>query len=139
MWLIWAKTAQVHAVITLQNETYQNKFNSAFSNEILELFSEIKHFVLSCKQIPSTDISSVSAVIYTVGIFCICGREPSCDCTHSAVCAYKLSDISQVFSGRFLTELDTGNWDIYTGQEPSPYPGSVSIKPRLYILTDFSF
>uniref|UniRef100_A0A3P9BHS9 Si:ch211-129c21.1 n=1 Tax=Maylandia zebra TaxID=106582 RepID=A0A3P9BHS9_9CICH len=49
---------------------------------------------------------------------------PSCDCSHSAVCAYKLSDISQVFSGRFLTELDTGNWDIYTGEEPSPYPGS---------------
>uniref|UniRef100_A0A3P9BHT1 Si:ch211-129c21.1 n=1 Tax=Maylandia zebra TaxID=106582 RepID=A0A3P9BHT1_9CICH len=44
--------------------------------------------------------------------------------SHSAVCAYKLSDISQVFSGRFLTELDTGNWDIYTGEEPSPYPGS---------------
>lgn len=54
----------------------------------------------------------------------ISNSEPSCDCSHSAVCAYKLSDISQVFSGRFLTELDTGNWDIYTGEEPSPYPGS---------------
>uniref|UniRef100_A0A3Q0S5L0 Sema domain-containing protein n=1 Tax=Amphilophus citrinellus TaxID=61819 RepID=A0A3Q0S5L0_AMPCI len=44
--------------------------------------------------------------------------------SQSAVCAYKLSDISQVFSGRFLTEMDTGNWDIYTGEEPSPHPGS---------------
>uniref|UniRef100_A0A8C9XDY4 Si:ch211-129c21.1 n=1 Tax=Sander lucioperca TaxID=283035 RepID=A0A8C9XDY4_SANLU len=42
----------------------------------------------------------------------------------SAVCAYKLSDISQVFSGRFLTEMDTGSWETYTGEEPFPHPGS---------------
>ncbi|XP_030575363.1 semaphorin-4E-like [Archocentrus centrarchus] len=54
----------------------------------------------------------------------ISNSEPSSACSQSAVCAYKLSDISQVFSGRFLTEMDTGNWDIYTGEEPSPHPGS---------------
>ncbi|XP_063765271.1 semaphorin-4E-like [Eleginops maclovinus] len=45
-------------------------------------------------------------------------------CSQSAVCAYKLSDISRVFSGRFLTESDTGSWDTYTGEEPFPHPGS---------------
>ncbi|XP_035850674.1 semaphorin-4E-like [Sander lucioperca] len=45
-------------------------------------------------------------------------------CSQSAVCAYKLSDISQVFSGRFLTEMDTGSWETYTGEEPFPHPGS---------------
>ncbi|KAL7379499.1 hypothetical protein ABVT39_000139 [Epinephelus coioides] len=45
-------------------------------------------------------------------------------CSRSAVCAYKLSDISLVFSGRFLTERDTGSWDTYTGEEPFPHPGS---------------
>ncbi|XP_070698413.1 semaphorin-4E-like [Pempheris klunzingeri] len=45
-------------------------------------------------------------------------------CSKSAVCTYKLSDISQVFSGRFLTESDTGSWDTYTGEEPFPQPGS---------------
>uniref|UniRef100_A0A3Q3A1T1 Semaphorin-4E-like n=1 Tax=Kryptolebias marmoratus TaxID=37003 RepID=A0A3Q3A1T1_KRYMA len=42
----------------------------------------------------------------------------------SAVCAYKLSDIRQVFKGAFLTESSTGSWDTYTGAEPYPYPGS---------------
>ncbi|XP_067469895.1 semaphorin-4E-like isoform X1 [Thunnus thynnus] len=50
--------------------------------------------------------------------------ESSGACNQSAVCAYKLSDISQVFSGRFLTEKDAGRWDTYTGEEPVPYPGS---------------
>ncbi|XP_041810026.1 semaphorin-4E-like [Chelmon rostratus] len=50
--------------------------------------------------------------------------ESSDACSQSAVCAYKLSDISQVFSGRFLTERDTGSWDTYTGEEPFPHPGS---------------
>ncbi|KAM7376675.1 hypothetical protein PAMP_006391 [Pampus punctatissimus] len=50
--------------------------------------------------------------------------ESSGACSQSAVCAYKLSDISQVFSGRFLTESDTGRWDTYTGEEPVPHPGS---------------
>ncbi|KAM7404059.1 hypothetical protein PAMA_004467 [Pampus argenteus] len=50
--------------------------------------------------------------------------ESSGACSQSAVCAYKLSDISQVFSGRFLTEKDTGRWDTYTGEEPVPHPGS---------------
>ncbi|GAA6221738.1 semaphorin-4E-like [Lates japonicus] len=49
--------------------------------------------------------------------------EASGDCSKSAVCAYKLSDISQVFSGRFLTESESGNWDTYTGEEPFPHPG----------------
>ncbi|KAM4542788.1 semaphorin-4E-like [Odontesthes bonariensis] len=50
--------------------------------------------------------------------------EPSSLCSQSAVCAYKLSDISHVFRGKFLTESDTGSWDTYTGEEHSPYPGS---------------
>ncbi|KAK1894297.1 Semaphorin-4E [Dissostichus eleginoides] len=50
--------------------------------------------------------------------------ESSGACSQSAVCAYKLSDISRVFSGRFLTESDTGSWDTYTGEEPFPHPGS---------------
>ncbi|XP_035529627.1 semaphorin-4E-like [Morone saxatilis] len=50
--------------------------------------------------------------------------ESSATCSQSAVCAYKLSDITQVFSGRFLTESHTGSWDTYTGEEPFPHPGS---------------
>ncbi|XP_047467411.1 semaphorin-4E-like [Mugil cephalus] len=50
--------------------------------------------------------------------------ESSSACSQSAVCAYKLSDVSQVFSGRFLTERDTGSWDTHTGEEPFPHPGS---------------
>ncbi|XP_072220927.1 semaphorin-4E-like [Leuresthes tenuis] len=50
--------------------------------------------------------------------------EPSSLCSQSAVCAYKLSDISHVFRGKFLTGSDTGSWDTYTGEEHSPYPGS---------------
>ncbi|XP_042357424.1 semaphorin-4E-like [Plectropomus leopardus] len=50
--------------------------------------------------------------------------ESSGACSLSAVCAYKLSEISRVFSGRFLTERDTGSWDTYTGEEPFPHPGS---------------
>ncbi|KAM9707707.1 semaphorin-4E-like [Menidia menidia] len=50
--------------------------------------------------------------------------EPSSLCSQSAVCAYKLSDIRQVFRGKFLTESATGSWDTYTGEEPFPYPGS---------------
>ncbi|XP_071327260.1 semaphorin-4E-like [Trachinotus anak] len=50
--------------------------------------------------------------------------ESSGGCTKSAVCAYKLSDISQVFSGRFLTERESGSWDTYIGEEPFPHPGS---------------
>ncbi|XP_070835630.1 semaphorin-4E-like [Chaetodon trifascialis] len=45
-------------------------------------------------------------------------------CSQSAVCAYQLSDISKVFSGRFLTERDTRSWETYTGEEPFPHPGS---------------
>ncbi|XP_041828131.1 semaphorin-4E-like isoform X2 [Melanotaenia boesemani] len=50
--------------------------------------------------------------------------EPSSLCSQSAVCAYKLSDISQVFKGTFLTESDTGSWNTHTGEEPFPYPAS---------------
>ncbi|XP_059209551.1 semaphorin-4E-like [Centropristis striata] len=50
--------------------------------------------------------------------------ESSGACSQSAVCAYKLSDISRVFSGRFLTETDNGRWETYTGEEPFPHPGS---------------
>ncbi|XP_056249215.1 semaphorin-4E-like isoform X2 [Seriola aureovittata] len=52
------------------------------------------------------------------------GSESSGGCSKSAVCAYKLSDITQVFSGRFLTERESGRWDTYTGEEPFPHPGS---------------
>ncbi|XP_068436769.1 semaphorin-4E-like isoform X2 [Clinocottus analis] len=51
-------------------------------------------------------------------------RESSDACSKSAVCAYKLSDIRQVLGGTFLTERDTGSWDTYTGEEPSPHPAS---------------
>uniref|UniRef100_A0A672FD16 Sema domain-containing protein n=1 Tax=Salarias fasciatus TaxID=181472 RepID=A0A672FD16_SALFA len=44
--------------------------------------------------------------------------------SHSAVCAYRLSDINDVFSGRFLAETGTGGWVRYTGALPSPRPGS---------------
>uniref|UniRef100_A0A672G8N7 Sema domain-containing protein n=1 Tax=Salarias fasciatus TaxID=181472 RepID=A0A672G8N7_SALFA len=44
--------------------------------------------------------------------------------SHSAVCAYRLSDINDVFSGRFLAETGTGGWVPYTGALPSPRPGS---------------
>ncbi|XP_026211525.1 semaphorin-4E-like [Anabas testudineus] len=50
--------------------------------------------------------------------------EPLGGCSKSAVCAYKLSDISQVFSGKFLTERDTGSWNTYTEEQPFPHPGS---------------
>uniref|UniRef100_A0A3B3VZ13 Sema domain-containing protein n=1 Tax=Poecilia latipinna TaxID=48699 RepID=A0A3B3VZ13_9TELE len=42
----------------------------------------------------------------------------------SAVCAYKLSDIQQVFRGNFMTFTDSGSWVRYTGTVFSPYPGS---------------
>ncbi|KAF3701454.1 Semaphorin-4E Semaphorin-7 Semaphorin-Z7 [Channa argus] len=42
----------------------------------------------------------------------------------SAVCAYKLSHIKEVFSGRFLIESPTGGWIRNTAEEPSPYRGS---------------
>uniref|UniRef100_A0A3B5QAQ5 Sema domain-containing protein n=1 Tax=Xiphophorus maculatus TaxID=8083 RepID=A0A3B5QAQ5_XIPMA len=44
--------------------------------------------------------------------------------TQSAVCAYKLSDIQQVFRGNFLTETAYGTWVTYTGTFPTPYPRS---------------
>uniref|UniRef100_A0A672FSY6 Sema domain-containing protein n=1 Tax=Salarias fasciatus TaxID=181472 RepID=A0A672FSY6_SALFA len=44
--------------------------------------------------------------------------------SHSAVCAYRLSDINDVFAGRFLAETRTGGWVPYTGAVPSPRPGS---------------
>ncbi|XP_027856400.1 semaphorin-4E-like isoform X1 [Xiphophorus couchianus] len=50
--------------------------------------------------------------------------EPSSTCSQSAVCAYKLSDIRQVFRGNFLTETAYGTWVTYTGAFPSPYPRS---------------
>ncbi|XP_029317082.1 LOW QUALITY PROTEIN: semaphorin-4E-like [Cottoperca gobio] len=51
-------------------------------------------------------------------------EESTGACSQSAVCSYKLSDISQVFSGRFMTARDTGSWDTYTGEQPIPHPGS---------------
>uniref|UniRef100_A0A3Q2NUA0 Semaphorin-4E-like n=1 Tax=Fundulus heteroclitus TaxID=8078 RepID=A0A3Q2NUA0_FUNHE len=50
--------------------------------------------------------------------------EPSSTCSQSAVCAYKLSDVRQVFRGSFLTESDSGGWVTYVGAEPFLYPGS---------------
>uniref|UniRef100_A0A672FS83 Sema domain-containing protein n=1 Tax=Salarias fasciatus TaxID=181472 RepID=A0A672FS83_SALFA len=44
--------------------------------------------------------------------------------SHSAVCAYRLSDVNDVFAGRFLAETRTGGWVPYTGAVPSPRPGS---------------
>uniref|UniRef100_A0A3B5PXD2 Sema domain-containing protein n=1 Tax=Xiphophorus maculatus TaxID=8083 RepID=A0A3B5PXD2_XIPMA len=48
----------------------------------------------------------------------------STTCSQSAVCAYKLSDIQQVFRGNFMTFTDSGSWVRYTGTVFSPYPGS---------------
>uniref|UniRef100_A0A3B5QIJ7 Sema domain-containing protein n=1 Tax=Xiphophorus maculatus TaxID=8083 RepID=A0A3B5QIJ7_XIPMA len=48
----------------------------------------------------------------------------STTCSQSAVCAYKLSDIQQVFRGNFLTETAYGTWVTYTGTFPTPYPRS---------------
>uniref|UniRef100_A0A096M1P7 Semaphorin-4E-like n=1 Tax=Poecilia formosa TaxID=48698 RepID=A0A096M1P7_POEFO len=50
--------------------------------------------------------------------------KPSSSCSQFAVCAYKLSDIQQVFRGNFLTLSDSGCWTRYTGSVPTPYPGS---------------
>ncbi|XP_043999365.1 semaphorin-4E-like [Gambusia affinis] len=50
--------------------------------------------------------------------------ETSSSCSQSAVCAYKLSDIQQVFKGNFLTMTDSGCWVKYTEEVPNPYPGS---------------
>ncbi|XP_014879897.1 semaphorin-4E-like isoform X1 [Poecilia latipinna] len=50
--------------------------------------------------------------------------KPSSSCSQSAVCAYKLSDIQQVFRGNFMTFTDSGSWVRYTGTVFSPYPGS---------------
>ena len=65
--------------------------------------------------------------------FSVYDRESSDSCSQSAVCAYKLSDISEVFSGTFLAEReDTGSWDIYRGEKPVPNPGSVSVRIALF-------
>ncbi|PWA22552.1 hypothetical protein CCH79_00015186 [Gambusia affinis] len=48
--------------------------------------------------------------------------ETSSSCSQSAVCAYKLSDIQQVFKGNFLTMTDSGCWVKYTEEVPNPYP-----------------
>ncbi|XP_043999353.1 semaphorin-4E-like isoform X2 [Gambusia affinis] len=48
--------------------------------------------------------------------------KPSSTCSQSAVCAYKLSDIQQVFRGNFMTETDSGPWVRFTGSYTSPYP-----------------
>ncbi|XP_014834425.1 PREDICTED: semaphorin-4E-like isoform X2 [Poecilia mexicana] len=50
--------------------------------------------------------------------------KPSSSCSQSAVCAYKVSDIQQVFRGNFMTFTDSGSWTRYTGTVFSPYPGS---------------
>ncbi|XP_027856402.1 semaphorin-4E-like isoform X1 [Xiphophorus couchianus] len=42
----------------------------------------------------------------------ILNPEPSSTCSQSAVCAYKLSDIRQVFRGNFMTETAYGTWCI---------------------------
>lgn len=68
----------------------------------------------------------------TEDLFCV--RDSSGECTKSAVCAYKLSDINQVFSGRFLTERENGIWDRPTEEEPFPHPGSVSYQTRNMVL-----
>ncbi|XP_023208624.1 semaphorin-4D-like isoform X5 [Xiphophorus maculatus] len=54
----------------------------------------------------------------------ILNPEPSSTCSQSAVCAYKLSDIRQVFRGNFMTETAYGTWVRFMGALPSPYPRS---------------
>ncbi|XP_027856398.1 semaphorin-4E-like isoform X2 [Xiphophorus couchianus] len=48
----------------------------------------------------------------------------SSSCSQSAVCAYKLSDIQQVYRGNFLTEIIPGGWVKNIGKESYTYPRS---------------
>ncbi|XP_016520335.1 semaphorin-4E-like [Poecilia formosa] len=50
--------------------------------------------------------------------------EPSSTCSQSAVCAYKVSDIQQVFRGNLLDEIIPGGWVKYMGKENFAYPRS---------------
>ncbi|XP_054909401.1 semaphorin-4E-like isoform X2 [Poeciliopsis prolifica] len=50
--------------------------------------------------------------------------EPSSTCNQTAVCAYKLSDIRQVFKGNYMATTSSGHWQKYTGEFRSPYPQS---------------
>ncbi|XP_054909145.1 semaphorin-4E-like [Poeciliopsis prolifica] len=50
--------------------------------------------------------------------------KPSSTCSQSAVCAYKLSDIQQVYRGNVMSATDSGSWVRYTGTIFSTYPGS---------------
>lgn len=59
---------------------------------------------------------------------CVCFRDSS---DLSAVCAYSMSDISNVFSeGNYKTPVPVGTsfvkWVMYSGEVPVPRPGAVS-------------
>lgn len=61
-------------------------------------------------------------------IFCVCFRDTS---DLSAVCAYRVSDISRVFAeGKYKTpvtvETSFVKWVMYSGDVPDPRPGAVS-------------
>ncbi len=62
-------------------------------------------------------------------IFCVCFRDTS---DLSAVCAYRVSDISRVFAeGKYKTpvpvETSFVKWVMYSGEVPVPRPGAVSL------------
>lgn len=64
--------------------------------------------------------------------FCVCFRDTS---DLSAVCAYRVSDISKVFAeGKYKTpvpvETSFVKWVMYSGDVPVPRPGAVSL-PRI--------
>lgn len=62
-------------------------------------------------------------------ILCLCVRETS---DLSAVCAYRVSDVSRVFAeGKYKTpvtvETTFVKWVMYSGDVPVPRPGAVSL------------
>lgn len=60
---------------------------------------------------------------------CVCFRDTS---DLSAVCAYRVSDISRVFAeGKYKTSVNVETsfvkWVMYSGDVPVPRPGAVSL------------
>ncbi|XP_054909530.1 semaphorin-4E-like isoform X2 [Poeciliopsis prolifica] len=51
-------------------------------------------------------------------------NSTSSSCSQSAVCAYKLSDIQQVYRGNLLEEIISGGWVKDLGKESYTYPRS---------------
>lgn len=72
---------------------------------------------------------NLNSLIRSVDI-CVCVCRSSTD-QSSAVCAFNVTDISEVFSrGKFKTEVSVEmsdvKWVTYNGELPVPRPGAVS-------------